>query len=970
MPHPSLRALLAAIALAGAPLQAQDAPPTGAQNPPSVQWDKLTSPRFDIIYPRELAAEAQRAARLLERITPSVARSYGLTPPRLSLVLQNQGVINNGFVALAPRRSEWLTTAPQVSAFSGPIDWFTLLATHEYRHVAQFSKMDRGFVGFLGTLFGEPGWLFGSTVALPPWFWEGDAVGAETALTPGGRGRIPEFNVEHRALTLEKGRPDYWTAYWRSYGRFVPDHYQLGYAIASWLTVSKGASAVDSIVGRTADRAWQPWGFSRSIAEVTGQGVKETYASAMDSLTALWKAQVAGLAFTPSTPAHALDSANFAWTEFPQWTSDGKLIALRRGLDILYGFVQLTPGDSTRSGEDLFTPAPYQFGVPHSVGGGRIAYAEIVYDVRWGQQQWSVVRVRDLASGREWTLGQDARYFAPALSPDGQRVAVVEQALNGDAAVVVLDANTGAEVRRLPNAGSGQLQVPRWAPDGQHLVYARVSKSTGRSLVWADLGDGSERVIVGPTNVAVGAPVTDGRVMFYVSPRTGTDNIFATSLADGRTWQVTQRPISASAPAVSPDGRTLAFQEMTGDGLRVVTAALDTTQWIPLERSVERAMPYVDALTTALGPAPQVDTAAAAPYPSEAYHAWQHLINFYGVTVAATPFSPVATVALTSRDLLGTASLAVGARANSNEGTWGVGVNGTYAAWWPVITAALFRDQRQSTYLRLISNLPYEFNYTWSEINASLGATLPFNLTRGLYSTYLNLGSIVTARRTTDQPINFRIASSERLLGNGTFLPVTWFVSAGRGYQTYRDLQPVWGQYALVVYEHTPIRRSVNSGALLAGRGFLYFPGLLRHQGIMVEGGYERQWAGNYFFSSQMTFPRGYSAVSFDKFQKVGINYAFPLDYPDVNWFGAVQIQRVRGNVFHDYGVGDLLPSAAVPSYPAGTKTRYTYTSSGVELMADTYLWQFPAPIGIGFRTVYTHEEQRVRTSLILQVNF
>jgi Tol biopolymer transport system component len=968
--HP-LRFLLIAAALVGAPLRAQEAPPTGAQNPPGVQWDRLVSPHFDIIYPRELAAEAQRAARLLEGVSPTVSRTYGLTPPRLALVLQNRGVLNNGYVALAPRRTEWLATAPQVDNFAGPIDWLTLLATHEYRHVVQFSKMKRGFVDFMNDIFGEPGWQFASNLALPPWFWEGDAVVTETALTAGGRGRIPAFNVEHRALTLAKGRPDYWTAYWRSYGRFVPDHYQLGYAITAWLTLSKGPETIDSLVGRAADRSWLPWGLGGAFKDVTGQGVTETYGLAMDSLTAAWKAQVAGLTFTAATPAHVLDTANFSWTEFPQWTADGHLIAFRRGIDILYHFVRLTPGDSTRTGEALFTPAPYQFGVAHSTGGGRLAYAEIVYDARWGQQQWSRVRVRDLATGDSWTVGNAARWFAPALSPDGQRLAVVEQTIDGTVTLVVVDANTGVEQVRLPNERNALVQVPRWAPDGQHLVYARVERATGRSLVLVDLAARTERTIIGPTNVAVTAPVTDGRYLYFVSPRSGTDNIFAADLTDRRTWQVTQRPVSATAPSISPDGRTLAFQEMTGDGQRVVTMPLDSSTWTPLARAPERPLGWAEGLTAKLGPAPVVDTAVGTTYPTAPYSALAHAFNFYGLTVSATPFSPVATATIASRDLLGTTSVGIGARTNSNEGTWGVGVSGTYAAWWPVITASLFRDQRTSTYFRQIDSTHIsEFSYNWSEMNAALGVMLPLNLTTGLYTTYLNIGGIINARRTTDQPVNFRIATGERLLRDGTFLPVTWYVSGGRGYATYRDLQPVWGQYATIQYDYTPFTRSVNSGGRLSGRGFLYFPGFVRHHGFMVEGGYERQWAGNYFFSSAMAFPRGYSALSFDKFRKLAVNYAFPIDYPDVRLLGSLQVQRLRGNFFHDYGVGDLLPSSAVPAYPAGTKTQYQYTSSGVELMADTYLWQFPAPIGIGFRTVYTHEEKKLRTSLLLQVNF
>ncbi|MBI3791950.1 MAG: hypothetical protein HY275_13880 [Gemmatimonadetes bacterium] len=948
---------------------AQDAPPTGAQNPPSVRWEALTTSRFELIYPRELSATAQRIARRLEAIAPAVARTYGVSPDRLPLVLQNRGTLNNGFVALAPRHSEWFTTAPQAAVYTGPNDWLGLLATHEYRHVAQFDKMRRGFVGLLNSVFGETGWLFAANVALPPWVWEGDAVGIETALTPGGRGRIPEFNVEQRALTLEKPRPDYWTAYFRSYGTFVPDHYQLGYALTSYLTRTQGPAAWDSIIGRTADRAWLPWGFSASLREVTGKGDAETYASAMDSLRAAWRTQQAGFTLTAATPAHRLDSAGFSWTEYPQFDADGSIIAFRRGLDFLYHFTRITPGDSTAWGREMFTPAPYVFGVPHSVGGGRLTYGTVRYDARWGQRQWSIVRVRDLATGDEWTLGDTTRLFAPALSADGQRIAAVEQALDGTVTLVVLDARTGAEQLRLPNPGNAMLQLPRWAPDGEHLVVVRTTEGEGRRIQWVDLATRSERTLVAPTALTVQAPVTDGRFVYFVSPRSGVDNIYAVAVADGRQWQVTSRPVSATQPAVSRDGRTLAFGEMTGDGQRLATMPLDSGSWVPLAQAREAGVTWAEELAARLGPRPALDTAAGEPYPVREYHPWAHALNFYGLTMAATPGSPVTSAALSSRDLLGTASAAIGVRYNTDERAWGVGANATYAGWWPVIDASFFRDQRQSTYLYRDSAAGpiKEARYRWSELNATLGFRLPLNLTDGLYSTFLTLGGAVTARRTADQPVNFRETTGERLLTNGTFLPVTWFASMGRGYQTYRDLQPVWGQYLVAIYQHTPLTRSVNSGALFAARGYLYFPGFLRHHGIMIEGGYERQWAGNYFFGSQMVFPRGYSAVAFDRFQKVAFNYALPLDYPDTRLLRAVQVQRVRANFFYDIGVGDVLPSAAFPTSPSFTSR---YTSGGVEVMADTHLWQFPAPIGVGFRTSYLNELKVLRTSLILQVDF
>ena len=960
-----LALLIVAALVATGVLRAQ-APSVGAQNPPGVQWDALRSPRFEIIYPRELATEAQRVARTLEGITPAVQRSLGVMPPRLSLVLQNRGIDNNGFVALAPRRSEWFATAPQGASNLGPNDWFDLLGTHEYRHVAQFQKLNRGFIGFLDALFGEPGWLFGANMALPGWFFEGDAVGIETALTAGGRGRIPEFNVEQRATLLEKPPLEYWTAFWRSYGRFVPDHYQLGYAITSWLTLTKGPAAIDSIVGRTADRAWLPWSFSAALREVTGRDAADTYELAMDSLSRAWRAQVSGLPVTPATSAHALDTANFSWTEFPQFAGDGTLIAFRRGLDILFGFVRVTPGDSLASGKELLTPAPYQFGVPHSASGSRLAYAAAAFDARWGQHQWSMVRVHDLATGEEWTLGDHSRWFAPALSPDGSRIALVEQGGDGRNAVLVVDARSGVEQRRFPSAAGTLAQLPRWAPDGQHLVLAQVQRGAGRSIIWLDVASGAARALVGPTHDNVHSPVTDGRMVYYVTPRTGVDNIFAVSLTDGRSFQVTSRPNGAMEPAVSGDGRTLAFSEMTGDGKRVMTMAIDSTAWVAAERAPARSLGWAEGLTARLGPPPVLDTASAASYPVEEYAAWRHSLNFYGLTASASPTSPIASLSLVSRDLLGTTSLAITARTNTNERTYDIGATATYAGWWPVIDASLFRTQRYNSFLFRDSTGIHQFAYRWTELDASLGFRLPLNLTRSLYSTFLEVGGSLSARRTTDQPIRFsRFSSGEQLLSRGTFLPVTWYASAGRGYATYRDLQPVWGQYALVAFQHTPLTKSINSGALFSARGFLYFPGFARHHGILVEGGFERQWAGNYFFSSQMVFPRGYDAVSFDRFKKVSVNYAAPLGYPDRHWFGAVQVQRIRVNLFHDYGVGELLPSAALPTL---APTSFFYTSSGLELMADTWWWQLPSPVGIGFRTTYQHELKLLRTALVVQL--
>ena len=974
----------AALLCAGAVAQAQEVVIGSAQNPPGVKWEAIRTPQFEIIYPRELAADAQRVANTLEQVYGPVSKSLGITPRPISVILQNQGTISNGFVALAPRRAEWYNTPPQGGGTLGANSWYDLLAIHEYRHVVQFERSKRGFTGLMDAIFGEPGWLLMANFSLPNWFWEGDAVGTETALSRSGRGRQPDFDMDLRALAEGRARAPYWRAFWRSYDVYEPNHYVLGYALTTHVKRLYGPAAWDSVVVRTAAKSFWPWAFSDALRAVTGKDANAIYNEAMDSVTAAWRRQVAGLRFTAVAPLHPARSTEWTSTQFPQYTDDGRLVAFKTGMDRLYGFVLLdsahsgmvpqvdvldaaarVPADSL--GHALLTPGPYDFTVPHSVAGHSLAWAEVQFDLRWGERSWSVVKVHDLRTHVTRTLTSHTRLFAPALSPDGLRIAAVEYTTGNRCAIVVLDALTGAEVGRLANPANDFIQLPRWAPDGRHLVYARVVRGAGRAIAWIDAATGERRDVVPLTDDNLQSPVTDGRRVFYSSPLSGVDNIYATDIASARTWQVTSRPVAALNPALSPDGRALAFNDMTAWGLLAVTMPLDSAQWTPVEQVERRSLGFAESLAAQEGGRVAFDSIPSRQFAAAPYSPLAHSLDFYGLTLNVSPYSSVKSLALASRDKLGTTAAVLGVRYNSAEAKAGLFAGVSYAGWWPIADASLTYGGRASTFRRLVGAVVTTQAYQWTETDATLGVHLPFNLTHSLYQTQFTLGASVAARRTTDQTVNFTVASGDRLVRAGTFLPVTYYASLGRGYQTLRDVQPVWGQYAIVSYQHTPVASSSGQGSLFAARGLLYFPGIERHHGLLIEGGYERQQAVNYFFSSQMNFPRGYEAVSYDEFRKLAVNYAFPMWYPDRHLLGSLQVQRVRGNLFHDYGLGTYLPSAA---FPAQVPFSESYNSTGVEVLADTWLWQLQAPIGIGFRTVFMHETRKLRTSLLLEVRF
>ena len=151
------------------------------QNPLSVKWREINSQGFKIIYPTELEKEAQRMANTIGKIYPFVGSSLNRQKTTIPIVFQNRGILANGFVQLAPKKSQFNTTPPQ--QFDSQ-DWLNNLAIHELRHIAQYDRFTNDKSLFLS----EEIYFAYMGISMPTWFFEGDAVITETALTNSGRG--------------------------------------------------------------------------------------------------------------------------------------------------------------------------------------------------------------------------------------------------------------------------------------------------------------------------------------------------------------------------------------------------------------------------------------------------------------------------------------------------------------------------------------------------------------------------------------------------------------------------------------------------------------------------------------------------------------------------------------------------------------------------------------------------------------
>ncbi|MGL6269501.1 MAG: TolB family protein, partial [Chitinophagaceae bacterium] len=162
-------------------------------NPPSTKWMQINTDTVRVIYQEGLESQAKRVVNLTHHLNRNTAASIGSQSRKIDVVLQNQTTISNAYVGLAPWRSEFYMTPLQNSLQLGSISWVDNLSMHEYRHVQQYMNFRKGLSKWAFYILGEQGQGVANAMAVPDWFFEGDAVFQETGVSPQGRGRLPDF---------------------------------------------------------------------------------------------------------------------------------------------------------------------------------------------------------------------------------------------------------------------------------------------------------------------------------------------------------------------------------------------------------------------------------------------------------------------------------------------------------------------------------------------------------------------------------------------------------------------------------------------------------------------------------------------------------------------------------------------------------------------------------------------------------
>jgi hypothetical protein len=946
-------------------------------NPPSLRWYQINTPHFRVLFPKGFDAQAQRMANTLEYIHEPESKTMGASPRKISVVLQNQSSISNGFVSITPRRSEFYTMPSQNYNFVGNNDWLNLLATHEYRHMVQFQHATRGFNRLLYYAFGNNVLAGMSYVAAPQWFWEGDAVATETAFTQSGRGRIPNFDLVFRTNLMEGRTFNYHKQYLRSYKHNIPDHYKLGYHMVSYLRrKTNNPDAWENITRRSWNAPFIPFIFSSSIKKESGLYVNGLYREMAADLKKQWQAQLDTTILTSYEKINPRTTKAYTDYRFPQELEDGSVLVQKSGIGDIETLVTIKNGKEKK----VYVQGIINDAAMLSATNSRVVWNEFRFNPRWRVKTFSTIVGYDLGSKTKRVIATKGRYAAAAISPDGYQVATVETKTDYQTKLVVFDYLSGKVIREFDNSLNDFISMPRFTQDGKEIVALKTNKQ-GKAITRFNIESGTEKNITDFTDENIGHPVPHGNYILYNSPISGIDNIYALDTETNQRYQITSSKYASYNPCVSRDGKTIYYNEQGKDGLDVVKITFVPSTWKVWTRKKQPST-FFNHLVEQEGIPNLLSNIPTDTLKVKKYSRLKGVINPYSWGTYFNNDLTNVNIGISSKDLLSTTTINAGYVYDINEKTGAWKATVSYQALFPIIDLSVSQSNRSvnkgslTTTIGTISNtndttyndLPARnINFKWTEKNIEGGIRIPLITTTSKFFSGLTFGNSIGLTHVSDFQnginrsrylpslifVKGKDSSSYVIpyidyLNNGNLIFNHFSISGYRLLkQSRRDINSKWGQAFYLHAYGTPFGGNF-SGSQFSFYGISYFPGLFKHHSFWGYWGYQytrfpaiSKDPSNYTFRNYVPLPRGIGINRFQDFYTMSVNYTMPVWYPDVSIGPLLNIQRIRLNGFFDYAFG---------SGQFGQNRSQQYSSIGAEVKFDINVMRLLPQFDIGFR--------------------
>ncbi len=790
------------------------------------------------------------------------------------------------------------------------------------------------------TLFGEEGQAIANNATIPNWFFEGDAVYNETNVSKQGRGSLPFFYDGYRALWKEGKNYSWMKLRNGSYKNFVPDHYPLGFMLVAYGRQEYGDKFWEKVTHDAASFKGLFYPFQRAIKKYSGKD----YVTFRNDAVDFFKNQ---FGLENITPRKDSSKQTYRDEEFGAYAGHDSIIFVKSGYKQIPEFVL-----RIKNKEKKIRIRDYSIDNQFSYRNGKIIYASYRPDIRWGYRDYSDLRIIDITTGKEQTLSNFTKYFSPDLSPDGKKIIAVEETPDIKCALHLLDAASGKLIKVIPNQENLFFTYPKFYNDT--TIISTVRSSEGKmSLALIDINTGETNYLVPFSYNVSGFPYVLNDTAYFSYSYQKNDELFAYTFSNKKLWKIIyNQNVGVGKYEPSANMNYITWSAFTAEGYRLKEVPKQDVQFKLMN------VDYMDKNTSGFGITALQKTNANLLYsvPADSFLITKYsksfkLINFHSVEPAAN--DPDYSLTLLSENILNTLESQLSFTYDRAEKFKQIGFSGTYGAFFPFLSAGVnYTFDRRTLYG---GNVVF-----FNELEPFAGFNIPLNLSKNRSFTYINAGSQYVYNQS-----DFK-SKYKDTLGKISYSYNSNFLSFTHQIQTaLQQIYPAFAQTLNLAYKTTITK---YKGFQFVANANLYLPGILTTHSVVINGAYLHQdTLGQINFSSGFPFSRGYSSINLYKMYKWGVNYNFPLVYPDAGLANILYLLRVRANFFYDN-------TRAHDFYGNGNKFSTSFRSTGSEIYFDTKWWnEANVTLGIRYSRLLDNDvfggSGRNRWEIILPVN-
>ena len=547
--------------------------------------------------------------------------------------------------------------------------------------------------------------------------------------------------------------------------------------------------------------------------------------------------------------------------------------------------------------------------------------------------------------------------MSASLSSDGNYIAVTENTIDNRNNLVILDAWNGFKLHNVQAPGNASLQRPQWDASGKAVTVIYLTEQ-GEGILKFNLTDKTWQTLIEPGNDDLQSAFLRNDSLFFVSSHSGTDNIYL--LKPDRSVV----PLTSSRFGISDlnlSGYLILFSDYTSSGNNISYTTLPTVLFRSAINTSQSSF-LINRFKPAASLTKSANDIVYAPIP---YRKWQNLFRFHSwmpfyadiEKVQEDPASVTPGFTLMTQNNLSTLVSSVGYEYTGQRHKLHAGIK--WLGWYPVIESRM--DYGNTIYAETFGqDVPYPENtkngYEWTNT-----ISLPLSFQGGRFTKNLFLSAASTLRN------DYFYLRNEGAYDNlqNQLTGRVYFSNYQRS--ALRDIYPKWAQTFDFSYSYYPFDSDIY-GDILTVRSSFYFPGLIRNHGLKLRFEAEKQNPEKFILGNRASFARGYigTRTPYDEafYKNIiskelltgSIDYFMPLIYPDFNLASLLYLTRIRTDFFYDItrGTDNYVFTSDINSLGLREVTMEnheygeTFSSFGVQLMADFYLLRIPYLISSG----------------------